>query len=165
MADKDLGEELEKVEEGIENLKNKEFRLLGMKMTPTTIGALFAALASVFGMLYGGFVTYQKVEALAELDLDAVQAQMEKTSADVERIKADAQTIKDDLKDDIRDVKDKIDYVETKVDKRIQSFDEKVLGLETKVDTKMTRFEENVEKTKREFEDKLQKALDNPLAN
>jgi hypothetical protein len=172
MADKDLGEELEKFEEGVENLKNKEFRLLGMKMTPTTIGALFAGLASLFGMLYGGFLTYQKVEALAELDLGEVQAAMEKTSADVERIKADVLVIKEDLKEDIRGVKDKIDYVETKVDKRIQAFDEKTLSLETKVDSKLTTFDEKMDRLdqkrledKKELEDRLQKALDNPLAN
>ena len=44
MADKDLGNELEKFEEGIENLKNKEFRLFGIKMTPMTISALIAGI-------------------------------------------------------------------------------------------------------------------------
>jgi Skp family chaperone for outer membrane proteins len=161
MADRDLGQSLE----NLENLKDKGFRIAGIRMTPASVMGLLALLGSVFAALYGGFITYQKVEALAELDLDSIAAQMAKTSEDVERIKEDAQTIKDDLKDDIRDVKDKIDYVESKVDKRLQAFDEKLLGLETKVDTKMTRFEEKVEKTSKDFEDKLQKALDNPLAN
>jgi Skp family chaperone for outer membrane proteins len=161
MADRDLGQSLE----NLENLKDKGFRIAGIRMTPASVMGLLALLGSVFAALYGGFITYQKVEALAELDLDSIAAQMAKTSEDVERIKEDAQTIKDDLKDDIRDVKDKIDYVESKVDKRLQAFDEKLLGLETKVDTKMTRFEEKVEKTSKDFEEKLQKALDNPLAN
>jgi Skp family chaperone for outer membrane proteins len=161
MSERDLGQSLE----NLENLKDKGFRIAGIRMTPASIMGLLALLGSVFAALYGGFITYQKVEALAELDLDSIAAQMAKTSEDVERIKEDAQTIKDDLKDDIRDVKDKIDYVESKVDKRLQAFDEKLLGLETKVDTKMTRFEEKVEKTSKDFEEKLQKALDNPLAN
>lgn len=164
MSEKDLGEELEKIEQGIDNLKNTEFRIFGLKMTPTTIGALIAAIGSLLGMLYGGFLTYQKVEEIANLDLGSIQAQMEQTSADVERIKTDAETIKNDLKQDIKTVKNSVDYVETKVDSRIQAFDSKVLALENKVDDKLTRFENLVDKTKTDLEDKLQKALDNPLA-
>ena len=160
MADRDLGQSLE----NLENLKDKGFRIAGIRMTPASVMALLALVGSILGALYGGLITYQKVEALAGLDLDSIAAQMEQTSKDVQRIKEDAQTIKDDLKNDIRDVKDKIDYVEGKVDKRLQAFDEKLLGLETKVDTKMTRFEEKVDKTAKDFEEKLQKALDNPLA-
>jgi vacuolar-type H+-ATPase subunit I/STV1 len=168
MAEKDLGQSLE----NLENLKDKGFRIAGIRMTPASIMGLLALLGSVFAALYGGFVTYQKVEALAELDLDSIAAQMAKTSEDVERIKADTLVIKDDLKEDIRGVKDKIDYVETKVDGRIQAFDEKILALENKVDdkllkseNKMDRLEDKLEKQKEDLLKQLQEALDNPLAN
>ena len=62
MADKDLGQELENLEEGIENLKNKEFRIMGIKVTFMTVSALVAVIGSVIGTLYGGFLMYQKVE-------------------------------------------------------------------------------------------------------
>jgi hypothetical protein len=168
MAERDLGQSLE----NIENLKDKGFRLFGIRMTPASVMGLLALVGSILGALYGGLITYQKVEALAELDLDSIAAQMAKTSEDVERIKEDVLVIKDDLKQDVRDIEKNLDYVEGKVDGRLQSFDEKVLGLETKVDTKLTtfdqkmdRFENKVDQQKIELEDKLQKALDNPLAN
>lgn len=165
MTQRDLGEELEKLEQGVEQLKHKQFTLLGLSMTPTTIGALLALVGSVIGMLYGGFLTYQKVEEIASLDLGAIQSQLEQTAASVHQIKADAETIKTDLKEDIRAVKNSIEYVETKVDSRIQAFDTKLLNLENKVDDKITRFETTLDKTKTDLEDRLQKALDNPLAN
>lgn len=168
MSERDLGQSLE----NLENLKDKGFRIAGIRMTPASIMGLLALLGSVFAALYGGFITYQKVEALAELDLDSIAAQMAKTSEDLERIKADVLVIKDDLKQDVRDIEKNVDYVEGKVDGRLQAFDEKVLALETKVDsklttfdTKMDRFEKKVEQQKIDLEDKLQKALDNPLAN
>ena len=66
---KDLGQELENMEEGIENLKNKEFRILGIKVTFMSVSALVAVLGSVLGALYGGFLMYQKVEqAIAFVD-------------------------------------------------------------------------------------------------
>jgi hypothetical protein len=46
MSERDLGEELENVEQGIENLKNKEFKLFGIKMTPMTVSALVAGVGS-----------------------------------------------------------------------------------------------------------------------
>ena len=40
MAEKDLGEELEKLEDGIENLKNKEFKILGIKVTVVIVSKM-----------------------------------------------------------------------------------------------------------------------------
>lgn len=168
MAERDLGQSLE----NIENLKDKGFRLFGIRMTPASVMGLLALVGSILGALYGGLITYQKVEALAELDLGEISAQMQQTSEDLERIKADVLVIKEDLKQDIRDVEKNLDYVEGKVDGRLQAFDEKVLALENKVDNKLTRFDEKMDRiegkqeaNKVELLDKLQKALDNPLAD
>jgi cysteinyl-tRNA synthetase len=168
MTERDLGQGLE----DLENLKDKGFRLFGIRMTVTSVMALLAVIGSILGALYGGLITYQKVEALAELDLDSIAAQMAQTSEDLERIKADVLVIKDDLKQDVRDIEKNVDYVEGKVDGRLQAFDEKVLALENKVDNKLTKFEQKMDRIedkldqqKIELEDKLQKALDNPLAN
>lgn len=168
MAQRDLGQSLE----DFENLKDKGVRVAGIRMTPASVMGLLALVGSILGALYGGLLTYQKVEALAELDLDSIAAQMAATSQDLERIKADVLIIKDDLKQDVRDIEKNLDYVEGKVDGRLQAFDEKVLSLETKVDTKLTAFDTKIDRLdnklseqKIELEDKLQKALDNPLAN
>ena len=168
MAQRDLGQSLE----NLENLKDKGVRIAGIRMTPASVMGLLALVGSILGALYGGLITYQKVEALAELDLGEISAQMQQTSEDLERIKADVLVIKDDLKQDVRDIEKNLDYVEGKVDGRLQAFDEKVLSLETKVDSKLTKFdqkmdriEDKLEANKLEIEEKLQKALDNPLAN
>ena len=168
MAERDLGQSLE----NLDNLKDKGVRIAGIRMTPASVMGLLALVGSILGALYGGLITYQKVEALAALDLDEISAQMQQTSEDLERIKADVLVIKDDLKQDVRDIEKNLDYVEGKVDGRLQAFDEKVLALENKVDNKLTKFEQKMdriedklEEQKIELEDKLQKALDNPLAN
>ena len=168
MAERDLGQSLE----DLENLKDKGVRIAGIRMTPASVMGLLALVGTILGALYGGLITYQKVEALAELDLDSIAAQMAQTSEDLERIKADVLIIKDDLKQDVRDIEKNLDYVEGKVDGRLQSFDEKVLALETKVDRKLTSFDTKIDRLdtklaeqKIELEDTLQKALDNPLAN
>jgi Holliday junction resolvasome RuvABC ATP-dependent DNA helicase subunit len=150
MSEKDLGEELENIEEGVENLKNKEFKLFGLKMTPMTIGAAFAALSSVIGALYAGFTMYQQIEEIASLDLASYQQQMTETSQQIEIQSKLLRSIEDNL----RDTKQLTYDIEKRVNDKVVNFE-----------NKMDRFELKVDKNKEELEDKLQKALDNPLAN
>jgi septal ring factor EnvC (AmiA/AmiB activator) len=150
MSDKDLGEELENIEQGVENLKNKEFKLFGIKMTPMTIGAAFAALGSIIGALYAGFTMYQKVEEIASLDLGSYEQQMNDTSNRIEIQGKLLQSIEDNL----RDTKQLTYDIEKRVNDKIIRFEDK-----------MDKFEKKTEETKEQLEDRIQKALDNPLAN
>ena len=74
---KDLGHGLEAMEDGIEDLKNKDFRILGIKVSFMSISALIAVIGSVLGSLYGGFLMYQKVEEVAGRDVGAFEQRME----------------------------------------------------------------------------------------
>jgi hypothetical protein len=56
MANKDLGKGIDKLEEKVDNLKNKKFDVFGFSMTPTTIGAAFAILSTVLG----GYMLHSK---------------------------------------------------------------------------------------------------------
>lgn len=147
---KDLGEELDNVEGEIENLKNKEFTLFGIKMTPMTIGAAFAGISTVVGALYAGFVMYQKVEEISSLDLGAYEQQMNDTSS---RIEVQGKLL-DSIEQNLRDTK-QLTY---DIEKRVN---DKVVYFENKLD----KFESKVDQTKEELEDTIEKALNNPLAN
>ena len=150
MTDKDLGEELENIEEGIENLKNKELKLFGIKMTPTTIGMAIAALGSVLGALYGGFTMYQKVEKIANLDVGAYEQQMQLIDQKIDN----QQKLLESIEQNLRDTKQLTYDIEKRVNDKVVYFE-----------GKMDKFENKVEKTQKDLEDKIQKALDNPLAN
>ena len=143
----DLGEQVENIEDTI---KNKEFKLFGITMTPTTIAAAFAAISSVIAALYAGFTMYQKVEEIASLDLGSYQQQMKETSDQI-TIQSKLLT---SIEGNLRDTK-QLTY---DIEKRVN---DKVVYFEGKLD----KFEAKVESTKVELEDKIQKALDNPLAN
>lgn len=147
---KDLGEELKNIEDGVENLKNKEFELFGIKMTPVTIGAAFAALSTIVGALYGGFVMYQKVEEITSLDLGSYEQQMIETS---NQIKIQGKLL-ESIEQNLRDTKQLTYDIEKRVNDKVVYFE-----------NKMDKFENKIENTKIELEEKLQKALDNPLAN
>jgi len=141
----DLGDKLDE----IEGLKDKQFKVFGLRMTLTTLGMAIAGIGSVLGALYGGFTMYQKVEEIASLDLGAYAAQMEQTSNKIET----QERLLESIEQNLRDAKQLTYDIEKRVNDKIIRFEDK-----------MDKFEAKVEDTKAELEDKLQKALDNPLS-
>lgn len=197
---KDLGEGLENMEEGIENLKNKEFRVLGIKVTFMSVSALVALLGSIIGALYGGFLMYQKVEeAIAFVDQ---QQEYEEKIADYDNRMQIIETkleeavdytrdIKSGLRDDILSIEKTVDRMEDKLreteadvreivqnaEERFENkrdalqndYDEKANRLSESSTTRMDDLTNKMERDMKDLEDrinkKLQRALDNPLAN
>ena len=144
-----------------EGIKDKKLKLFGLKVSGTSIVATFALISTILGSLYGGLLMYQKVEGIANLDLDSIAGQMKKTSAEVLRIEEHADAIKIELKKDMTDLRNSQWSLESKVDTKLQSVDTKL----TNYDTKLDRFEIKVEKTKEDINKRIQESLDNPLAN
>jgi len=197
---KDLGQELENMEEGIENLKNKEFRILGIKVTFMSVSALVAVLGSVLGALYGGFLMYQKVEqAIAFVDqqeeyqelMASYDQRMQIIETQLDEAIGYARDIKGDLRDDILSIEKSVDRMDDKVrevegevreiiqnaEERFENkrdglqndYDEKANRLQDSNQSRMDDLEAKVERDLKDLEDrlgkKLQRALDNPLAN
>lgn len=189
MADRDLGESLENMEDGIENLKNKEFRILGIKVSFMSVSALLAVLGSVLGTLYGGFLMYQKVEQAIEFveqqeEYEAKIAdftqRMEIMESQLNETLDYARDIKNDLRDDlvrmekiIDQVEDDVKDVESDVRAVVQNaeerFENKRDSLQNDYDEARDRLQTNTERELKDLEDRLnkrlQRALDNPLAN
>lgn len=111
MSDKNLEEELE----NIENLKGKEFRVLGIKVSFLSISALLAGLGSIIGALYGGFLMYQKVEEVAGLDIGAFEQRMEIIETKLEEAVDYTRDIKSDLRDDVMKIEQQGDRNEDTV--------------------------------------------------
>ena len=168
----DLGEKLEE----IEGLQDKEFRLLGLKMTPATIAAAFALLSTVLGALYGGFLMYQKIEEVANLDLGAYQQQMEvmdaKVSGMAEKVEEAVEysrDIKNGLRDDILRIEQQADRVEDMVrdteDKVRVMIDDAEVRFETQRDRLRMSQDADLKELEGRLTEKIQRALDNPLAD
>jgi hypothetical protein len=142
----DLGEKLD----DIEGLADKRLSVGGLRFTPTQLGLALGLVSSVVGALYGGFVMYQKVEEIASLDLGAYAQQMQQTSDKIET----QEKLLDSIEQNLRDAKQLTYDIEKRVNDKVVYFE-----------GKMDKFEAKVDQTKVELEDRIQKALDNPLAN
>lgn len=189
MADKDLGQELENIEESIENLKNKEFRIAGIKVTPMTAMAAVTAIGAVIGSLYGGFLMYQKVEQAIEFveqqeeyeaKIASYDERMQIMEVKLEEAVEYTRDIKSGLRDDILAIEKQADRVEDMVresEERVRKqieiaegrFENKRDALQNDYDQAKDRLQIQTSQELKELEDrlnkKLQRALDNPLAN
>jgi len=160
----------------VESLADKEVKAGGVKLTASSVLAILAFLSTVVGGLYGGFTLYQKIEEVAGLDLGAYQQQMDVMDAKVSGISEKVEEsveytrdIKNGLKDDLLRIEQQTDRIEDMV----RDNEDKV---RTMIDDAEVRFENQRERVRvsqssamKELEDrlvtKLQRALDNPLAD
>jgi hypothetical protein len=165
-----------KIEDGIDGLADRQIKAGGMKLTAGSIMAIFAFMSTIVGGLYGGFVLYQKIEAVAGLDLEAYQQNMNVMDAKITGISEKVEEsveytrdIKNGLKDDILRIEQQTDRIEDMV----RDNEDKVRSM---IDDAEVRFENQRERVRvsqsgsmKELEDrlmgKLQRALDNPLAD
>ena len=187
-----------KIADEIDGLADKEFKAGGFKLSIASIMAILAFLGTVVGGLYGGFVLYQRIEAVAGLDIDEYQQQMQIMDTKVSGISVKVEEsveytrdIKNGLRSDILNiekqtdrVEDTVRIIEDTVDNLLREYETKVRKLmdentsstRTLIDNADKRFENQRERVRisqnsemKELEekliDKLQRALDNPLAD
>ena len=159
-----------------DNLADKQIKAGNVKMSFASVLAIITFISTVVAGLYGGFVMYQKIEEVAGLDLSAYQQQMDVMDAKVSGISEKVEEsveytrdIKNGLKDDLLRIEQQTDRVEDMV----RDNEDKV---RTMIDDAEVRFENQRERVRvsqsssmKELEDrltaKLQRALDNPLAD
>lgn len=183
MAEKDLGEELEKLEDGIENLKNKEFKVLGIKVTAVTAGAAFGVVSTVIGGLYGAFTVYNDYMDMKEMitsyvapdlsgfqeQIAVMQEQMNGVEDAVLQATDYARDIRNDLKDDVSRVEDLVDRIENRVNASEADIREMIDIADQRFDNKRDQLYADTDRKIQEVEQRLnmkvQLALDNPLAN
>lgn len=165
----------------------------GYEFTPAKLMVAFTIVSSVLGGLYGCFEVYKdymgmkkKIAEYVAPDLSELNKKMEITMQNSEKSVQYTQDIKNDLKSDIRRLEGVVESVErdTKsslrdTDKSVQDARRDVRETKAEVD-KITRqlekdttsqnkelqrqMEGEVRALRREVDDKIKKALDNPLA-
>ena len=183
MAEKDLGEGLEQLEQGIEDLKNKEFKILGIKVTAITIGAAFGVVSTVIGGLYGAFTVYndymdmkEQIQSYVAPDLSGfqerisvIEQKMANTEDSVLQATEYARQIKNDLKDDVARLEVMVDRIEDGLRETETEVRDMIDAADERFDRKRDALYGETDRKIKEVDDRLsaqiQEALDNPLAN
>ena len=165
-----------KIADNIDGLADREFKTGGMKLSFGSIMAILAFLSTIVGGLYGGFVLYQKIEAVAGLDLEEYQLQMDVMDAKVTGISEKVEEsveysrdIKNGLRSDILSIEKQTDRVEDMVRESEDKVRKMIDNAEVRFENQRERVRVSQSGSMKELEDKLmdklQRALDNPLAD
>ena len=157
-----------------------EFEFAGMTFKGGKAAIVLTALSTLGGALWGGFEFYKDYmdmrDVIANIDTEAIDARNSEIEIKLEEAIAYTRDIKNGLRDDITRIERVTDNTSARV-KDIQSdIDERLremsnLTRETEKDVRDTmrdvenRIETDMEKLENDLEEKLQKALDNPLAD
>jgi len=160
----------------VDKLADREVKAGGVKLTASSVLAIIAFLSTVIGGLYGGFTLYQKIEEVAGLDLTAYQQQMDVMDAKVSGISEKVEEsveytrdIKNGLKDDLLRIEQQTDRVEDMVRDNEDKVRKMIDDAEVRFENQRERVRVSQTSSMKELEDrlnaKLQRALDNPLAD
>ena len=157
----DLTTDLDDIVKQGEGLSSKKVKVGGLKLSGTSIMGLLALISTLVGTMYGGFLLFQKVEALSSLDLGAISSSMASTSADVLRVEEVAKEIKVELKEDLARLRTSSYNLENRIDTKLQSIDVRI----TTMDNKLDKFDIQLDATEEKLMKRIQQSLDNPLNN
>ena len=159
-----------------DNLADKQIKAGNVKMSFASVLAIITFISTVVAGLYGGFVMYQKIEEVAGLDLSAYQQQMDVMDAKVSGISDKVEEsveytrdIKNGLKDDLLRIEQQTDRVEDMVRDNEDKVRKMIDDAEVRFENQRERVRVSQTSSMKELEDrlnaKLQRALDNPLAD
>lgn len=165
-----MGEEIKDVNKKIDDMdaavkkyasKDTVISIGGYEFTPAKLMVAATIVSSVLGGLYGAFEVYKdyvgmkkKIAEYVTPDLTEIYKKLELVQQSSDKSAQYTQDIKNDLKSDIRRLEGVVENVERA---------SKQMAREATQDAKEVR--NDVRQLQREIDDKIKKALDNPLAN
>lgn len=160
-----------------------EIEYAGVKVGGSKALLIIPLLGTIIGVLWGGFEIYQryldmeaKIDSYIAPDLTGIEQELaviEETlisvNESVELSREYTRTIKNDLKDDLARQEQLMERLEDKVNSSQDEIDETIDTAEERFDARRDALYSDTDRKIKELEDrlnaKLQRALDNPLAN
>ena len=157
-----------------------EMEIAGVKFKGGKIFLVLTALTTVGGGLWGGFEFYKDYmdmkEIISNIDTDKIEANQKQINQQLSDAIDYSRDIKNGLREDIVRLERIVDKVEDDMnileDKTRKYVDDAEIRFDTKRDNLLNQYVaqkdllvQRVEQLKKYMDKKLQRALDNPLAN
>jgi len=177
MSEKSLDEKVEKLEAAVD--PNTVISVGGYNFTPAKLMIAGTIVTSILGGLYGAFEVYKDymdmkaaIQTYVTPDLSSINERisvMEKdvnlTKRSVDEATGYANEIKNDLKRDIRRIETVVDNVERNTKESQREIDSEIKSVRNELRDSRREIDQSVKSLQKEVDDKIKKALDNPLAN
>lgn len=189
---KDVNKKIDEAEAAVKKYASKDtvISIGGYEFTPAKLMVAFTLVSSTLGGLYGAFEVYKDYQSMkkriaeyvapdmAEFDkkLAVIQKDMDSTKSSVQEATSYTNNIKNDLKSDIRRLETVVENVERsnkqtarEVDQSVKDVQQELRRTSKEIDSSVKQSqretEQAIKQLNREIDNKIQKALDNPLSN
>ena len=167
---KDIDEKVDQLEAAVD--PNTVISIGGYNFTPAKLMVAGAIVSSTLGGLYGVFEVYKDYMSMKEAiqtyvtpDLGEINQKIAVLEQNSEKSTEYVRDINTTLREDIRRLESILDSVERGAKQSQRESDQAVKEV-TRAMTQLEReSEQNLRAVRREVDDKIKKALDNPLAN
>lgn len=175
MADeiKDVNAKVDELEAAAKKYASKDtvISVGGYEFTPAKLMVAFTIVSSALGGLYGTFEMYKdymgmkkRIAEYVAPDLSDLNKKMELTQQNSDKSVQYTQDIKNDLKTDIRRLENVVDNVERSVKQSQRETDQSVKDVQQELRKNNREMDQAIKNVQREVDQKIQKAMDNPLA-
>ena len=182
---KNLDRKVDELEAAAKKYDSKDtvISIGGYEFTPAKLKVAFTIVRSTLGGLYGAFEVYKDYQSMKKRiaeyvapDLSELNKKMEITMQNSEKSVQYTQDIKNDLKGDIRRLEGVVDSVERsskqsqrETDQSVKDVQQELRRTTKEIDAAVKQSQRetdaSIKSLQREVDGKIQKALDNPLAN
>jgi len=177
---KDVNAKVDELEAAAKKYASKDtvISIGGYEFTPAKLMVAFTIVSSILGGLYGAFEVYKdyvgmkkKIAEYVAPDLSDLNKKMELTMQAAEKSVQYTQDIKNDLKQDIRRVEGVVENVERsqkqatrETDQSVQAVRNEMTAVRSELRANSKETDAHLKQIERTVDQKIQKALDNPLA-
>jgi phytoene dehydrogenase-like protein len=160
---KDVNKKIDDMDAAVKKYASKDtvISIGGYEFTPAKLMVAFTIVSSILGGLYGAFEVYKsyqdmkaKIEKYVAPDLTEIEKKLALVEENSQKSADYTRDIKNDLKNDIRRLEGVVESVE-RANKQMQR----------EVNQSLKEQDADLRQIRRETDDKIKKALDNPLAN
>lgn len=171
---KDVNKQIDKLDAAAKQYASKDtvISIGGYEFTPAKLMVAATLVSSILGGLYGAFEVYKdyvgmkkRIAEYVAPDLSDLNKKMELTQQNSEKSVQYTQDIKNDLKSDIRRLEGIVDSMERGVKQSQRETDLSVREVQQELRRNTKELDQNLKAVQREIDIKIQKAMDNPLAN
>lgn len=159
---KDVNKQIDAMDAAVKKYASKDtvISIGGYEFTPAKLMVAFTIVSSILGGLYGAFEVYKsyqdmktKIEKYVAPDLSEIEKKLAVVEENSQKSADYTRDIKNDLKNDIR----RLEGVVEQVERGAKQIQREVNQAQKEQDAEMRQM-------RKEVDDKIKKALDNPLA-
>ncbi len=182
---KDVNAKIDEAEAAVKKYASKDtvISIGGYEFTPAKLMVAFTLVSSTLGGLYGAFEVYKDYQSMKKRiaeyvapDLTEFDKRLAVVSKQAESAQEYTNNIKTDLKSDIRRLENVVENVERSSKQNQRETDTSVKEVQQELRKNSRELDQNIKQSQRETEQaikglqrevdaKIQRALDNPLAN